>query len=110
MTEDDKTFRLQLRLNKVEFADLYADLMQYGEGSPQAGRVRYLLRLGLATAHGGVVHRTALASPSPSSADSAAALRVPSAPPPPPVPSAGDIDAFMSRGFDIANFAFGAQR
>ena len=55
MSETDETFRVQARFNKVEFADLEEDLSRF-EGAARAGRIRLLMRLGLATAKGQVPH------------------------------------------------------
>lgn len=69
----EKTFRVQVRFNKVEFAELEADLKKY-EGRDLAGRIRLLMRLGLDVAsgrlHQGSSH-LALASISPASDNSA---------------------------------------
>ena len=52
MSESDDTFRVQARFNKVEYADIQEDLDRYGQGAARAGRVRLLMRLGLAAARG----------------------------------------------------------
>ena len=52
MSGEADTFRIHVRLNKVEYADLEADLNSYPAGSARSGRVRLLLRLGHAAAHG----------------------------------------------------------
>ncbi len=52
MSDDADTFRIQARLNRVEFADIEADLNQYPTGTARAGRIRLLMRLGYAAAHG----------------------------------------------------------
>lgn len=82
----DKTFRVQVRFNKVEFADLESDLKQY-EGRDLAGRVRLLMRLGLDAARGRLhpasshVHLASVSdlhpSPEASSSNDAVAERAP---------------------------------
>lgn len=52
MSDSDDTFRVQARFNKVEYADIQEDLDRYGQGAARAGRVRLLMRLGLAAARG----------------------------------------------------------
>lgn len=56
MSDDADTFRIQARLNRVEFADIEADLNQYPTGTARAGRIRLLIRLGYEAAHGQLHH------------------------------------------------------
>lgn len=49
MSDDADSFRVQARLNNVEFADIKADLDRY-DGAQRTGRIRLFLRLGYAAA------------------------------------------------------------
>ena len=48
MIENGKAFRIQIRFNKIEYDDLYRDLLNYQDSNEQANRIRKLLRVGLA--------------------------------------------------------------
>lgn len=109
---EEKTFRVQARLNKVEYADLYEDLENYPEGADRAGRVRKLLRIGLAVdrgllrvatqGNGGdntnqVLHLRDVSSPS-----ETIKARMPSEES--PVEQKSEVDGLLEQGFDIRAF------
>ena len=106
MNSTDNTFRVHVRLNKVEFADLKADIEQYA-GPARAGRIRLLLRCGLAALKGQAIpaDRTGLALHP---------VQIPVMPVQTIKPVAveseakvADADALFSMGMDPANFQFG---
>lgn len=106
MNSTDNTFRVHVRLNKVEFADLKADIEQY-EGPARAGRIRLLLRCGLAALKGQAIpaERNGLALHP---------VEIPAMPVPAIKPAViqneakvADADALLSMGMDPANFHFG---
>ena len=120
MSDEADTFRIQVRFNRVEYADVEADLNRYPAGSARAGRIRLLIRLGYAAAHGllpshapvphphsaKVVdissHSRSDSHPSQSSADPAATIRPLSATA--PVPVADSLDSISD--LNPADFQF----
>lgn len=103
--KDGDTFRVQARFNKVEYADLMADLERFAQGSPRAGRIRFLMRLGLAAAKGQITSSTSLLSTHPTEVLTAPASSFPGE----PVPdhAAADFAGLASMDFDLATFSFG---
>ena len=49
---DDSSFRVQARFNRVEYADLEEDLNRFPPGADRSGRIRLLMRLGLEVSKG----------------------------------------------------------
>ena len=64
MSDEADTFRIQVRFNRVEYADVEADLNRYPAGSARAGRIRLLVRLGYAAANGLLPHTAPVPHPS----------------------------------------------
>ena len=50
MTKGTKSFRVQVRCSNVEDGALFEDLSRFTDRFDRAGRIRFLLRLGLAAA------------------------------------------------------------
>ena len=106
MNDSDDTFRVQVRFNKIEYANLEEDLSRY-EGAARAGRIRLLMRVGLAVSKG----------QSPGSHHSEPAVHLaPVVGMPRPVrketspvaiPATEAIENLEMIGFDLANFQFG---
>ena len=103
MIEDGQSFRIQVRLSKAEFPDLYEELKRYPEGKLQTGRIRYFLRLGLIAARG--ERQESDIGMEPDEAASflppvqGSAERLPTSP-------MTEADALTSLGLDISNFSF----
>jgi hypothetical protein len=122
MSDSDDTFRVQARFNKVEYADIQEDLDRYGQGAARAGRVRLLMRLGLAAARG-LTHsdhqpqlakvvdipRSARSKETPTAVSPAPTI--PSVSPlvaaPEPVPVHDSLEALEALGMDPTLFRFG---
>ena len=114
MSDEADTFRIQARFNRVEYADVEADLNRFPAGAARAGRIRLLIRLGYAAANGlfphphsaKVVdissHSRSDSHPSQSSADPAATVRPLSATA--PVPVADSLDSISD--LNPADFQF----
>ena len=114
------TFRIQARFNRVEYADVEADLNRFPAGAARAGRIRLLIRLGYAAANGLLPHPAPVphphsakvvdisshsrsdSHPSQSSADPAATIRPLSATA--PVPVADSLDSISD--LNPADFQF----
>lgn len=103
---DDTTFRVHVRLNTIEYSDLQDDLERFPQGAARAGRIRQLLRLGLAAATGDIsAHKPRLAlvherPRSPASSEVTAVAK------PSPVVHA-DLQAIETFGLDISAFKMG---
>ncbi|HNV25098.1 MAG TPA: hypothetical protein PKI21_02475 [Nitrospira sp.] len=112
---DDSSFRVQARLNRVEYADLEEDLNRFPPGADRSGRIRLLMRLGLEVSKGRMpsfpaeehahpsaqvvdIHRGTRKKP-----DAAA----PAAASPEPVPQSEPVDVLDSLGLDPTSFRFG---
>ena len=103
---DDTTFRVHVRLNTIEHSDLQDDLDRFPQGAARAGRIRQLLRLGLAAATGEIsAHKPRLAQvherPNSSASSEVSAEANPSA-----VVHA-DLQAIETFGLDISAFKLG---
>lgn len=106
MNEQSNTFRVNTRFNRIEFADLERDLDQY-KGTARAGRIRLLVRLGLAVANGTHVPSTSADR----SAHPAAVIDLPRTKPVEKQLSAEEsVDFLESIGMDPANFKFGQKK
>lgn len=93
MSDDADSFRIHVRLNQTEFADIKADLERY-DGAQRAGRIRLFLRLGFAAATDAAL--TAATAP--------VVVRSPAVvPAAPPTPT----DHLDRLGIDVAAFQFG---
>lgn len=53
MSDQDETFRVNVRFNRVEYSDLDKDLSRY-VGANKGARIRMLMRIGLQVANGQV--------------------------------------------------------
>lgn len=112
---DDSSFRVQARFNRVEYADLEEDLNRFPPGADRSGRIRLLMRLGLEVSKGRMpsfpaeehahpsaqvvdIHRGTRKKP-----DAAA----PAAASPEPVPQSEPVDVLDSLGLDPTSFRFG---
>jgi len=138
MSDQDETFRVNVRFNRVEYSDLDEDLRRF-EGANKGARIRMLMRLGLQVAKGQIPslphsgepphlapvvgiprnHKKADAPPSPPPVESVASVSAASVvPAPSAMTDAGDpqtkapaieaLDALSAMGFDPTNFQFGA--
>lgn len=104
MTEDSDSFRLHLRFRKSEYGDLLVDLKQFVSPENEAGRVRYLLRLGLALDRAGITLNDINAMADGATASPAVKKARSAAPAPKAAKPGPDLDAFVARGFDITQF------
>jgi hypothetical protein len=102
MSPDYRSFRVQVRFNKVEDAELFQDLKQYSDSFERAGRIRFLLRSGLKATQSALVpgpingmSSAVLGNENKSAGEASATLT-----------RGKDLEAFMANGFDITNFAF----
>lgn len=93
----DASFRVYIRLNNIEYSDVIADLEAF-QGLARTGRVRLLLRLGLAAANGQIV--ADLAPPPIGSGNVAPAEAQPANDP---------LSVFEGLGFNPADFQFGGK-
>jgi hypothetical protein len=110
MNEKSNTFRVNTRFNRIEFADLERDLDQY-KGTARAGRIRLLVRLGLAVANGTHVPSTSADR----SAHLAAVIDLPRTKPvekpaTKQLSAEESVDFLESIGMDPANFKFGQKK
>lgn len=98
MSDDADSFRVQARLNNIEFADIKADLERY-HGAQRAGRIRLFLRLGYAAATNPAfaAELNAAMDSRPSVGSQAAA----------PASAMRKDDPLARFGFDVAAFQFG---
>ena len=103
-SEDTTSVRVQTRLNAVEFADLLADLERCPAGTPRAGRIRLLLRLGLTAANSQNADgytNVAVSPPSAGTVPKAALPRVSSR-------ASSPLDALEALGMNPSQFQFGS--
>jgi hypothetical protein len=131
MSDQDETFRVNVRFNRVEDPELDKDLSRYS-GLNKGARIRMLMRLGLQVANGQIPslshagdhpHLAAVVEiprnqkkPAPSPATPAPIQAQPPITASPPVapdpatkqPVVESIDALAGMGFDPTNFQFGA--
>jgi hypothetical protein len=106
MSNDDLPFKVQARLNRVEYKDLVTDLEEY-EGAGRGGRVRILMRLGLGVVKGIYV----LAASADRSSHLAAVVDLPRAKPATKQSSTADtLDHLELMGMDPAQFKFGQSK
>lgn len=98
MSADADSFRVQVRLNNTEFADIKADLERY-DGAQRAGRIRLFLRLGYAAATNPAFAADFI--PVLDRRPSEGATAVPTA------SSTRDDDPLARFGLDVAAFQFG---
>lgn len=95
----DASYRLHIRLNRAEYADVIADLERFNDDDKSA-RARLLMRIGLAVVSGSPVsHQDAPAKPA-NTNDHFAHSPVQEAPP-------AGIDVLDALGLDPAEFRFG---
>lgn len=112
---DDSSFRVQARFNRVEYADLEEDLNRFAPGADRSGRIRLLMRLGLEVAKGRVpsFHPGEPAPHSAQVVDIQSAARkkpdttAPAASSPEPVQQPEPVDVLDSLGLDPTSFRFG---
>lgn len=57
MINNDNTYKIQTRLNTIEYSDLMKDISQY-EGASRGARIRYLLSAGLQATNAEQARRT----------------------------------------------------
>ena len=138
MSEQDETFRVNVRFNRVEYSDLDEDLSRF-EGANKGARIRMLMRLGLQVAKGQVPsmphagdhphlapvvgiprsHKKPDATPTPPPGEPPASARtLPTTPAPIATSGTGEsqqkppaietLDALSEMGFDPTQFQFGA--
>ena len=133
MSDQDETFRVNVRFNRVEDPELDKDLSRYS-GLNKGARIRMLMRLGLQVANGqipslphagehphlapvvGIPRSHKKPEPSPASSVTPAPIQaqppIPASPPVAPEPATKQpvvesIDALAGMGFDPTNFQFG---
>ncbi len=94
MSRADDSFRIHVRLNRFEYADLVSDLEQL-YGADRTGRVRFLLRRGFAPEQKDTISQTASRSvvDLPANLDAATPEE--------------SFDAFDAFDLDPSNFNFG---
>ena len=138
MSDQDETFRVNVRFNRVEYSDLDEDLRRF-EGANKGARIRMLMRLGLQVAKGQIPslphagehphlaavvgiprsHKKADATPTPPPVESVASVPTSSTRPAPSAtigtgesqpkaPAIEALDALSEMGFDTTHFQFGA--
>lgn len=134
MSDQDETFRVNVRFNRVEDPELDKDLSRY-TGLNKGARIRMLMRLGLQVANGQIPslshtgdhpHLAPVVEiprshkkpePSPASSVTPAPIQaqppIPASPPVAPEPATKQpvvesIDALAGMGFDPTQFQFGA--
>lgn len=105
MSKNDQSYRVNIRLNRTEYADVVADLERH-PANEQPHRLRLLLRLGLATVSGSfAAMEVAINNVQPT----AKVMQITQAHTSPQKPISRP-DPFLDRNLDPADFHFGQVR
>lgn len=112
---DDSSFRVQARFNRVEYADLEEDLNRFPPGADRSGRIRLLMRLGLEVSKGRMpsfpadehAHQSAQVVDIHRGPRKKSEAPAPVAALPEPAPQPEPVDVLDSLGLDPTSFRFG---
>lgn len=112
---DDSSFRVQARFNRVEYADLEEDLNRFPPGADRSGRIRLLMRLGLEVSKGRMplfpadehAHQSAQVVDIHRGPRKKSEASAPVAALPEPTPQPEPVDVLDSLGLDPTSFRFG---
>ncbi len=112
---DDSSFRVQARFNRVEYPDLEEDLNRFPPGADRSGRIRLLMRLGLEVSKGRMpsfaadehAHQSALVVDIHRGQRKKSDVPAPVAASAEPAPQPEPVDVLDSLGLDPTSFRFG---